>query len=386
MRVLIITYCLGGSASGIITSRMVEELARRGHELHIVTAENHIGNIGNCKIDVIKSSLLNNEFFNLLRIKVLTWLGFSAYNSHFIWRFRVIQHIKALLHNWHPDWIYCRSTPIDACLVGVILHKMYRLPTIQHFSDPLPGPSCTSVRVRRRFIKQTQIIMSESELVSYPTEEMANYIKSLINYDYSKRIHILPDVIDGKQTYYHHDTHKYNNPVVLAYMGSIYGTRNPIPLFQSIELLKTIGINCILRIYSTPPKNVRTPSYVHYMGYTTDVQNALLAADVLVDLDGDDSLPVFVSSKLKDYLIVARPILSISPENSPARKLVRNIPTVQTTINDRDRIASAIQAILLTEYSEGDYQKRFLLAQQFTPKAVIDKLLSIIDTIPIVYE
>lgn len=380
MKILLISYSYDGSASGKITFRIAEELARRGHDLCVITAENNALRSGQYTIIEIKDFIKKGGFLDLLRTKVLTLLGFSAYNSHFVWRMRSWFRIRNLFKSWYPDWVYCRSTPIDACLVGTYVHKKYGIPTFQHFSDPLPAPSCPDNSVRKRFLKQTRDIITHSEMISFSTIEMANYIESMLDKDFSSKIFEIPDATDNNP-FYIQDSHNFSCPIILVYLGSIYGTRNPLPLFQSIEMLSTSGIDCKLVVYSDAPYNAVVPHFVEYRGYTLDVTSALLRADILVDLDGDDDIPVFISSKLKDYLVIPRPILSITPSNSPAYHLLNGIPTVWTTNNEKNSIAKTIKQIIKDSEMPQKYDERFRFAQRFSPKAVVDKVLGIVHSI-----
>ena len=111
------------------------------------------------------------------------------------------------------------------------------------------------------------------------------------------------------------------------------------------------------------------------MGYTRDVNGALEHSDILVDIDGDDQRPVFISSKLKDYLLINRPILSITPEMSPSEQILKDIDSVATSRNQIEAITSAIRSILDNDYKSWSYDDRSRLIEMFNPSTIADNLL-----------
>lgn len=373
MKILFLAYSYGGSASGKITQRIVEELNRRGCNVRVIVAEcTNKDDEGN--VIALKNILDKFPKLSYLRIKLLTAIGFSAYNSNFIWRYRVKRYVSKLLKSWCPDYIFCRSTPIDPCLVGTEIHLNTGIPVYQHFSDPLPAPSSPDNAVRARFVKQSEYIIRYSNVVSFGTKQMGDYIQTLIKYDFSHKFSVIPDVTISV-SHFPPDILPFSSTIKMVYLGTIYGTRNPYPLFHALDLLEQKGITCELFIYSKPPIKRNESKHIRYMGYTNDVESALKEANILVDIDGDDKIPVFISSKLKDYIISYRPILSITPDASPSQILLKDQKTVVVTINDEYCIVDSIERILSNTYTVEDYNERHCLAKQFSPEVVIADII-----------
>lgn len=375
MKILLIAYSFGGSASGRITSRVALEMAHQGHELVVVCAENNYedSKLDNIVVYELPGVIGKTSIYENLRVKILTYVGLSAYNSHFFWRYRAFQKSCNVIKKFEPDLIYARSTPIDACLVGLKLHVKFNIPVYQHFSDPLPAPFMQDCTQTKRFIKQSKAIIEGSDLISFGTIQMADYIQSLIGYDNNNKIFEAPDVTVGSIDLNRSMKDK-GSRLELVYLGNIYGSRNPQPLFQSLEILNNKGLNVHLSIYSSEQK--LASSHVSFLGYTKDVNSALQNADVLVDIDGDDKIPVFVSSKLKDYLMISRPILSITPAKSPTRLLLQGLKSTMCVLNQVSEIKSAIESFYSKSWVEQDFNDRQELIDRFSPHSVVNLIFN----------
>ena len=236
MNILFITYKIGGTASGKISARVANELSIKGHKVYVVTESVHDSQ--KVHEDIILSECRNyikeSSFLSRVRIKILTLLKYSAYNSNFIWRIRAYLKSRDIITNNKIDWIIARTTPIDSCLVGLKLKEKTHIKLYSHFSDPLPPPSEKNKKIRRRFYTETGKIISQSDLISFGTQQMYNYIQSMFEYNFSNKTFVSPDVTDtDNQIELKRD--ESNNVVKLLFLGNIYGNRNPNELFAAIK-------------------------------------------------------------------------------------------------------------------------------------------------------
>lgn len=380
MKILLIAYNFGGTASGKITARIANEFIVQKCEVVAIVCERYSLqpipeglNLIECK-NILKTGSTGE----IIRTKILTILGYSSYNTHIIWRQRAIKVAKQLFKQWIPDWIYCRSTPIDSCLVGVYLKKQFSIKLYQHFSDPLPRPvnhEKDKDIVWRRFLRQTKYILRNSDLASYGTQEMIDFIQGLIPFSIKNKTFVSPDSVPNTPNIIIKPYCK-NDRIILTYLGNIYGTRNPNPLIDAINYLNEQGLLCTLNIYSAKPLNQISQKYVNYIGYKDNVMEELFKSDILVDIDGDDLVPVFLSSKIKDYLIVSRPILSITPSNSPAANIFKHLKTIYITTNNFYSICNTIERIVYNMPSMDDYNERQSFIFKFNPRNVVRTIIN----------
>lgn len=380
MKILMISYDYAGSASGIISRRVAEELVSQGQQVKVICR--NIASTPDSAVEVhsVNGPLGGNAFVSRIinRLKRCR----SSYFYDALWVRSAIRYGRKLCHEWQPDIIYCRTSPEEACYVGTKLHNKWGAKLVQHFSDPVPAPVEYEPLSRRRttLLKRMVKVINEADMVSYGNEAMLRYVIEQSGYDFSSKAFISPDAAESAVP--HHYNFVERKDIRLTYLGNIYGSRNPQPLFEAIESLNANGAHIHLDIYSPQPsKEPQCYRFVEYKGRTSNVWKAMEQSDILVDLDGDDSTPVFISSKLKDYLLLNRPILSITPNNSPSEQLLKGVDSAVVTRNSKEEIAHSLDQILSSDYKNLTYNDRTALISLFDPKVVVADLLTIFDSI-----
>lgn len=374
MNILLITYYFGETASGLISKRVAEALALKGLDIEVVTSSK-IEDGYNDKIHVhsiispIKKGCVLGRILAKLRESRLVLI------NHYFWEIRSKWYASKLVSNKHIDIVYSRSSPIDACIVGDYIKKKYGIPIVQHFSDPIPAPYeyLPSSNRRRLLTKLVRDILTSCDLASYGNLDMLNYIMKQCDLDINNKVFISPDMASGDSIIY--IERKKRDLLIFTYLGNIYGGRNPYVLFDALnELIKT-GLSLELRIYSQlDTVDIVKYPFVKCYPKTNDIISALADSDILVDLDGDDLIPVFISSKLKDYLLINRPILSITPNNSPSSRLLKGLETVCVSNNNLNSILTGVKQLLL-DIPEEKYNERALLVNQFSPNNVANTII-----------
>lgn len=379
MKILVLVYNIGKTASGRISERIINELSYSGHDIIAVCA-NLYDKEKVCKnVRVVECRNLLSESSFLLRIrqKLYRVFGLDPTNSQHLWRIRAYICCLKLIKDWNPTFIYCRTTPIDPNFVGSLLSKRYHIPVCQHFTDPIPPPinkGVTPSKTRYSLLRSSYTVLKTANLVSFGTQQMLEFQQSLLDFDITKKAFVSPDStasvgVDGIFL------PTINSDVTrLVYLGSIYWTRNPYPLYSAIEKLVSCGAKIELILYCNKRNHDPEYGWLKYAGFTDNISVALENATVLVDLDGDDECPVFMSSKLKDYIVVNRPILSITPANSPSAELLGDEKTVFITENDEYEIRSKLESIMRSSFSDCDYYSRFKLASKFNPSVIATTL------------
>ena len=262
-------------------------------------------------------------------------------------------------------------------MVGADLRKLYHIKTLMHFTDPIPAPvpHITEGSVREKLSKKADYIIKNSDFVSFGTQQMLDYQKTLSKYLDNKRVFVSPDAASS-------DTIKFTSFqsgfFILTYLGSISGTRSSKNLFEAIKTLNSDGKKISLKIYSKRPIGEPVCEGVNYVGSTDNVQKALVESNCYVDIDGNDTPPVFISSKLKDYLINNRPIISITPIGSPSQVLLNNLKTVQVCQDEKEQIIRCIENLYLKNIENAEYIERTAIVEQFSPKRIANQIISVL--------
>lgn len=373
MRIIVISFHYGEQASGVITERVVKALIDAGHPVKVITSSMHYKK----DVDVIQVQAPYEDSFVIRAFRfLLRKIGFRDYVFHLLWRRKAYKVASVITEEWHPDWIICRSTPFDANAVGFMLKKKYGggIRLLQHFTDPLPYPEqlVPSQCVRRKLIELAKRIIQSADMVSFGNQAMAKYVmaQTALNKDFF----VSPDASSSSvQSFYGASE---TNDII--YFGNI-NARNSSPLVSALDEInrgKDIDSTIKLHIFSVPPKfNAIQSPYVVYEGTTKNVANVFKKAKILVDID-IDNVDIYISSKLKDYLLVNRPILSITSETSASSQILNQYVTVKCVRNNVTDILQGIRESLRSTFDNDLYREREELIDYFSPQTVVTNLIA----------
>lgn len=379
MKILFISYNLGESASGIVSERVLRGLVDVGNDVKVVTAENSALNI-DCEINELTPFLKKGSFlYRLWYYRILPLFTVDIFNGHIFWRRKAFKCANKILRNWTPDCIYCRTSPIDSCFVGLKLKTHFSIPLVVNLTDPLPAPLeyIPEGNLREKLIFDAKAIIKGADAILMGTKQAIEYECSVSGCLSMDKFAVFPDPVPTD--YVLELSPKISHSINLLYLGSIYGSRNINELISVIAKLRTEGIDITLTICSELNKSSIQKEFIYYSGWVSDVIPMLSNADILIDIDGDDSYPVFISSKLKQYLCVNRPILCITPRNSPASDMLRGMMSVTTCDNHFDAIYTSLKNIMDSNYYIDYNEDRRPLLQVLSTKFLINNLLQIID-------
>ena len=364
MKILFLAYNFGTNSPGGISSlRIADALSELGHDVTVICSQHCLkdwehGDVFYCSDFPSRPS---NFFFRISNT-------FQRDLTHLSWKIRAKKVAKNVLSSLKPDFIYAKSEPPIVCQLGSELSKKFSIPILMHFTDPVPLPIewNPNIKQRKRDITLMKKILPQATLISFGNEAMLNYQKSIMDYDYET--FISPD--PSPKLLINNIEHKEKKIKTIIYFGAFYGNRNPMNLFTAIDSLNNEGFNCKLLVYDINRLHLKESAFVKFLGRTNNAKEVLSNADCFIDLDAEDKYPVFISSKLKDYLLYTTPIVSITPENSPTRNLLQNLRTVFIAHNTIEEIKLVIKQAFSTPLSFDDYKERKTIQNIFAPKKI----------------
>ena len=375
-KILFITYSFGFSSPvGAGAERVVKALARLGTFVYVITSSVYKGRIDNVKIITRQ---------NAPRIPARFTEAFSNFTGrevgHIIWEIKAFRSARKILKR-DPGIVavYTRSLPISVCPIGIKIKKQYHLPLMMHFTDPIPAPIewAPNNESRVRMIRQMKDYIPNADLISFGNRHMLQYEERTLGVSLSEKAFISQDP-SAYQFITLPAREEGDSSVRLVFLGNIYGNRNPAHLFEAISNVNDKK-NITLNLYGNNKGSF--PSFVINRNRTNDILAVMKNADILVDIDGDDKDPVFISSKLRDYLSVNRPVLAISPKDSPSREVLEGLKTVQISSNNTAEIQEAILRLLKMEFSESDYKERIPIVSSFNPDNIAREIIQHINAI-----
>ena len=216
-----------------------------------------------------------------------------------------------------------------------------------------------------------------SEWISFTTEQariFQGYITPLIR---SHKTIVIPNILPiyrEKLCLKSRFKEKY-----ISYVGSFYGSRRPDELLLGYSKYLAEGGDAVLRFIGTSPailtekiKKFGLSNRVEILPFQSDVTPFLHQSTILIAVDSFEAPPVYLSTKLVEYLSTAVHILLISPDKSPGSLLIRKTGGGICVKNDPDDIANAIFVLMNDRRSH--VERGRLLFEMFGPLAVARKL------------
>tara|TARA_B100000579_G_C22829890_1_gene855341 strand:- start:52 stop:1227 length:1176 start_codon:yes stop_codon:yes gene_type:complete len=379
MKILIYSFNLGPktSASGITTHKVILELQKRNHEIYVVTGKCTYSKYTN-NVSLIKC---NPNPLSPARVfkKIGNFIGIEI--NYIFWEMRAYNVTKNLIKKNIPDVIYGRGSPISSLSVASRVSKKFQIPFLAHFADPIPAPYewLSNKSERNKLIKTITPIIDNANQLSFVTKEMMLYQSDLIGKNISNKSFISPNGIN----FYNNMTPPDNEKIIVLYLGSFYGSRTPDSLLDGFNIFHKKNPNSELHFYGTNKsyiesvinkKNIKINT--KFFKYTDKIFEALLKANILVDIDNKIDSQVFLSSKLMDYLSINRFILLITTKGSPSSKIIDRIPKTTLKVSyNAEEVAQGLKEISMKKWDKNIFLEREALSEYFITN-IIDKIES----------
>lgn len=378
MNILVITESIDNTAAGSIFNNFIKELHQYNKiKLLIITndIEGALGNKYNT-IQLKKSPLKNSRFYKL----ALTALNFDLEGYSRVKSGE--SAFKSAYKKFKPDVIlvFAAGFHYYTLELGNILSRKYKVPLAVHLVDPMPAVEGWNEHrlLRNAIIKYVSKRLRYAKLLSYTNQKMLDYQIAL--HKISKNT--ITEVLYNPAQYSPLSNQFSNKHSKFVYIGALYNKRQPNELIEAFvnylskdpdaELLFVGSINNYDHLI---PKEFSDK--ISFLEWTNSPEQYLEYADVLIDIDADIANDVFISSKLNNYLMYDKPILAISPENSPARELLKMCKaTIFFTVNSSHSIFEKLIEINNLETSKELFSEREKLRSELQIESLTSKLMS----------
>jgi glycosyltransferase involved in cell wall biosynthesis len=375
MRLLISSYHFDAMPEGICTGRLVRALLDAGCRLTLVTSDE-----ADCSFQHP-----HLEYARVASPRVPHWVFallsrlYRAPGSFVLWCRRVAA--QSARFQGH-DLIYGRSAPISSAEAARLIAARLRRPYWIHYSDPFPAPWVTAgTHLFRRLRNYSRRLLGPAQAITFTTPEALVFQEKCLGLPIAAKSFVLPHVaplpiwLEPPPA----------QPPTFAYLGSFYGRRNARALLEGFARHRQSSAASRFVFVGADPATVLPDAERLGLGAAVevrprvkDVKPAMAGADVLVALDADFGEPVFMTTKIVEYLMVNRTVLMVSPESSSSARLVRRFPETAILAPGEDpaRIASAMTAALKLAGKREDFARRFQGMSDFSAPSVAAQFLA----------
>ncbi|MEI7605810.1 MAG: glycosyltransferase [Rhodospirillaceae bacterium] len=236
-----------------------------------------------------------------------------------------------------PDVMVTFGEPMSDHLLGLRLKSRLGVPWVAHFSDPWADNPFRRHEVFANILnrKLERQVVAMADRVIFTSEETRALVMGKYPEPWRAKTDVLPHSFD--RPLYPERRAPSSETLVVRYLGSFYGHRTPKPLFRALrlildrepELLRGVTFELVGGMPSRmkldpvfrglPETLVRLVGTVPYSASLT----LMSESDLLLVIDGPDTLSVFLPSKLIDYIGAGVPIFGIVPPGTSARLVER---------------------------------------------------------------
>lgn len=275
------------------------------------------------------------------------------------WVVNAIKEARTLIKSNSIDIIFTSSTPFESHLVGRLLAKEYRLPWIAAFSDPWPAAlmphpyNNNSVPILGSLQKHcVKRILAECSAVQMPNRVAIEFMEAQTSIPIGGKGYAIPHI--GNRVSRAERTQDLRG--WLLHVGSLDRERVSPELVQALIDVRSDharDINGLMLVGVVSPefkdlvKKLRAESHVRYVGEVPQDEAAQLIcnAPALLALEANMPVSPFLPSKFADYACAGKPIIAVTPEESPMRDYLARYGGGVAVRHDVGEIVAALRKV-----------------------------------------
>ncbi|MFX0134055.1 MAG: glycosyltransferase [Candidatus Hodarchaeota archaeon] len=275
---------------------------------------------------------------------------------------------------------FTTSGPFTSHLVGGFLKCFYNIRWIADFRDPYTNnanlyvPTSLHKRIHKCIEKN---IIKRADVIISNTNEWNRRLKEIYP-EFSNKMYTIPNGFDPSDYVFQNIPKDNNGKIKLMFVGHLYASRTPLPLFQALRQMKSylrldklvsvefVGKNNLTNMI----KDFHLDDIVVDKGYLVKekVLKLLSQADIAILIGGKGIDNGSMPSKIFDYFAYRKPILAIFPKG-PVTEMIKkyNIGWVCEPENTEE-ISNVITEIISKKNFVVNYDENYF--KQFERKEV----------------
>lgn len=375
MKILIITENVGKTAPGIVFERIIYGLACK-NEVDVLTADYDpsidLSNVSNVfMLNKKKPYPRLNKLFLIL-------LGFNPLDCFFAWKGKR-KISKDKIKDYDLVFSFLSFQHYIGLIIGLYLCREFRKKFAVYSVDAIPAPIgwLKYDRYYRGLQKMVAYYLSEADAFFSSNHQMLEYQLKI----FKPKANLFSDVLynpsfgDRKHLPQNNEKTK-----IFVYTGGIYGVRKADYLLKGFEKLVKIYPDSKLIFVGTQSKslpleelNSETLLKIEVHSFTKDLSHYYNYATALIDIDADLENDVFLSSKMTNYLLIDRIVISETGKNSPSRHMFKGIDSIIQCDHDSDKICEAMIKAIQVKKSV-DFNDRLEVIKLFGLNNVAEEL------------
>lgn len=348
MRILIIGMNVGRTAGGIVAERLIHGLSSI-HQIDVLTANYNpsldLSRV--CNIIISKKSFIHPRIHKLL----ITF--FSVELPDYFWGWKSMRLLKSKKFIQYDIVFSILSYHNYASLIaGARIAREYNCKYAVHTLDAIPAPGWSEDYIYIKGVKRLVAkYLSKADALFSTNNQMLAYQLSTFKYVRNLITNVIYNPSNGEFKEFPFSKCEAD---YFVYTGGIYRPRTDKYLLEGFEkLLKLYPDSYLIFVgnYWLPSSfqnlNQRTLDRIKVLPFTQELDPYYSCATALIDIDPDVEKDVFLSSKIVNYIMINRIIISETGKNSPSRNLFKNIDSIIQCDHDPDQLFEAMKKSIL---------------------------------------
>ncbi len=324
---------------------------------------------------------------------------FATPDNKIAWKRNAVRRGIELVAKHGVQVIYGSGPPFTALLVAAEVSRKTHLPLVLDFRDPWSrcpwGPRMSSWYAQRRIKCLEAMVVRQASKVVLNTEMMASEFRSFYRNEPRSKFESIPNGIDVdseqnpslKQPF---PVSGQESPFRLLHTGTLYGKRDPRPLFDAIALLKRQGVCVVFEQFGQCDAHFNADAYLKEIGLSGSIKLSppVPHGDVLQRMSEADGFLLYqpgtslqIPAKLFEMIPFRKPIVSIV-EQGAASDIVHSygLGTVGSP-GDIESMANAIRNAAFDRerlHTEGQWEAAM---HDFDGRTLTKKLAGILESV-----
>lgn len=317
---------------------------------------------------LISIRLRENRYINFLRDRLgLHWTAFPDVKQSFHRQsHKVLKQLSG-----KPDLIYSRADPKSSTIMAYKLKKALQVPWILHMSDP--WADCPSKRMKgrqyNRHDRWERKCFEAADIISLTSLPTINFYKKKYP-EFEQKFRFYPNVYEYPITSEQSESSKIpeKSKFRIVYTGGLAYDRSPAYFLDPLNELYTENpeLNNDIEVIFAGDVDARNRAvfqkyslpFVKWIGNVSFKESLRLqkTADYLLAIDfpiDDPEMAMFFLSKLLDYMIAGKRILTLTTKGSAADQVMQDLKGDVCRRDDSISIKIAIKNALAA-YKRGD--------------------------------
>lgn len=258
------------------------------------------------------------------------------------WKKPVINTIDRFMrtHQYRPDVLVTFAFPLVDNIIGLELKRRLKLPWLAHFSDPwVDSPFRTDDPLTRALnVRLEQHVIERADRLVFTSSETADLVMQKYKPALRSKVRIVPHAYEPQL--FQSVRNNNDGRLIIRYLGDLYQSRTPQPLFKALEILSETEPELLRRFCFEIVGDVHELN-LEQMGLSqlpdglvvfrprvnySESLSMMTSASGLMVIDAPvakNTESVFLPSKLIEYVGADRPIIGLTPPGTAAYLISR---------------------------------------------------------------